>query len=100
MEILSSDPTHLGDGLDTKHLQLIGPQVFRPSDAPAFHTAITVILVSYILASSIMVFIYFWCRRLNTMNASRRAAPGYIKVEGQEFMDLTDRENPEFVYEL
>jgi ACS family allantoate permease-like MFS transporter len=29
-----------------------------------------------------------------------RAAPGYVKVENQEFLDLTDRENPEFVYSL
>ncbi|KAI0521927.1 major facilitator superfamily domain-containing protein [Xylaria bambusicola] len=79
---------------------LIGPQVFRPGDAPTYYTAITVILVSYILAVLTMVFIYIWCRRLNAINAAVRAAPGYTKVEDQEFMDLTDRENPEFVYEL
>ncbi|RWA06490.1 hypothetical protein EKO27_g8615 [Xylaria grammica] len=79
---------------------IIGPQVFRSGDAPEYHTAITVILVSYILAYLTMLFIYFWCRRQNSINASIRAAPGYTKMEGQEFMDLTDRENPEFVYAL
>ncbi|KAI1283994.1 major facilitator superfamily transporter allantoate [Xylaria sp. FL0933] len=79
---------------------IIGPQVFQPNDAPTYHTAITVILVAYILAYLCMFFIYFWCRRQNTINASVRAAPGYTKVEGQEFMDLTDRENPEFIYAL
>ncbi|KAI1346997.1 major facilitator superfamily transporter allantoate [Xylaria sp. FL0043] len=79
---------------------IIGPQVFQPNDAPTYHTAITVILVAYILAYLCMFFIYFWCRRQNAINASVRAAPGYTKVEGQEFMDLTDRENPEFIYAL
>ncbi|KAF2967771.1 hypothetical protein GQX73_g5829 [Xylaria multiplex] len=79
---------------------IIGPQVFQSGDAPAYHTAITVVLVSFIIAYLHMVFIYFWCRRQNSINASIRAAPGYTKVEGQEFMDLTDRENPEFVYAL
>ncbi|KAI0456908.1 major facilitator superfamily transporter allantoate [Xylaria acuta] len=79
---------------------IIGPQVFRPGDAPAYHTAITVILVAFILAYFVMIFIYFWCRRQNIAKASIRAAPGYSKIEGQEFMDLTDRENPEFIYAL
>ncbi|KAI3326224.1 major facilitator superfamily transporter allantoate [Xylariaceae sp. AK1471] len=79
---------------------IIGPQVFRSSDAPAYHNAITTVLVSFIVAFWTMIFIYFWCRRQNTLKASIRAAPGYSKVEGQEFMDLTDRENPEFIYAL
>lgn len=79
---------------------IIGPQVFRPNDAPAYHTAITVVAVATILAYLIMIFIYFWCRRQNAIKASIRAAPGYTKIEGQEFMDLTDRENPEFTYAL
>jgi ACS family allantoate permease-like MFS transporter len=47
-----------------------------------------------------MIFIYFWCKRQNAIKASIREMPGYSKLEGQEFMDLTDRENPEFVYAL
>lgn len=80
--------------------QIIGPQVFRPNDAPAYNTAITVVAVATILAYLIMIFIYFWCRRQNAIKASIRATPGYSKIEGQEFMDLTDRENPEFTYAL
>ncbi|GAW25287.1 putative MFS allantoate transporter [Rosellinia necatrix] len=79
---------------------IIGPQVFRPGDAPTYYTAITVVLVALILAYLILIFIYFWCRRQNTIKAAVRDAPGYTKTEGQEFMDLTDRENPEFVYAL
>jgi ACS family allantoate permease-like MFS transporter len=29
-----------------------------------------------------------------------RAQPEYVKLENQEWLDLTDRENPEFVYSL
>ncbi|KAI1751670.1 major facilitator superfamily transporter allantoate [Xylaria castorea] len=79
---------------------IIGPQVFRPGDAPAYHTAITVILVAFILAYLILISIYFLSRRRNIAKASIRMAPGYSKVEGLEFMDLTDRENPEFIYAL
>ncbi|KAJ2993297.1 hypothetical protein NUW58_g1880 [Xylaria curta] len=79
---------------------IIGPQAFQPGDAPTYHTATTVVLVSWILAYLILILIYFGCRQRNAINASMRAAPGYSKIEGQEFMDLTDRENPEFVYAL
>ncbi|KAI8953462.1 major facilitator superfamily transporter allantoate [Xylaria longipes] len=79
---------------------IIGPQVFRPGDAPLYHTATTVLLVAFVLAYLVMIFIYFWCRRQNITKASIRAAPGYSKIEGQEFMDLTDRENLEFIYAL
>ncbi|KAI0206144.1 major facilitator superfamily transporter allantoate [Astrocystis sublimbata] len=79
---------------------IIGPQVFRPGDAPEYHTAIVVVTVSLLLSQLIMIFIYFWCRRQNVAKLTQRAAPGYTKIEGQEFMDLTDRENPEFTYAL
>jgi ACS family allantoate permease-like MFS transporter len=45
-------------------------------------------------------FIYFYCRLQNKKKAKVRAQPGYVKLENQEFLDLTDRENPEFVYTL
>ncbi|KAI0407691.1 major facilitator superfamily transporter allantoate [Xylaria palmicola] len=87
-------------GNDTDEEQIIGPQVFRPGDAPAYHNAITTVLVSYIVAYLVLMFIYFWCRRQNAIKATIRAAAGYTKIEGQEFLDLTDRENPEFNYAL
>ncbi|KAI0146997.1 major facilitator superfamily transporter allantoate [Xylariaceae sp. FL1272] len=79
---------------------IIGPQVFRPSDAPLFRNAATVLLVALIVADLTLVFIYFWCRRQNKIKAAIRESPDYVKIDGQEFMDLTDRENPEFTYSL
>ena len=34
----------------------------------------------------------------NRKKAKIRAQPGYVKLENQEFLDLTDKENPEFNY--
>ncbi|KAI0472561.1 major facilitator superfamily transporter allantoate [Xylariaceae sp. FL0804] len=79
---------------------IIGPQVFRPSDAPQYHDAITVVLVCEFAAVVMLLCTYLWCVRQNRLKALVRGRPGYAKVEGQEFMDLTDRENPEFVYRL
>ena len=47
-----------------------------------------------------MVFIYAWCRAQNAKKAKIRAQPGYVKLQNQEWLDLTDRENPEFTYTL
>ncbi|KAI4113407.1 MAG: hypothetical protein LQ338_008181 [Usnochroma carphineum] len=58
---------------------IIGPQTFRPKDAPRYVPA---------------------GRHQNNKKAAFRARPDYLKHENQEWLDLTDRENPEFVYSL
>ena len=47
-----------------------------------------------------LAFIYWYCVRQNKKKAAFRARPEYEKLENQEWLDLTDRENPEFVYSL
>ena len=47
-----------------------------------------------------LLFIYWYYRRMNTKKVEVRSRPGYTKLENQEWLDLTDRENTEFVYEL
>ena len=79
---------------------IIGPQVFLAKDAPQYRPAIIVIIVCYGLCFLDLCFIYWYCKLENRKKAAVRAAPGYTKLEGQEFLDLTDRENPEFVYSL
>lgn len=79
---------------------IIGPQTFRPKDAPRYVPAEIVIICCYGVGLAIMLFIYLWCRSQNKKKAEIRAQPGYQKLENQEFLDLTDRENPEFVYIL
>ncbi|KAM0808743.1 putative Major facilitator superfamily (MFS) profile domain-containing protein [Seiridium cardinale] len=79
---------------------IIGPQVFQNKDQPEYRPAEITIIVCYLVCVLDVLFIYFWCRQQNKKKAAIRAAPGYQKLEGQEFLDLTDRENPEFVYSL
>ncbi|KAK6082123.1 AMP-binding enzyme [Seiridium cupressi] len=75
---------------------IIGPQVFQSKDQPEYRPAEITIIVCYLVCVLDVLFIYFWCRQQNKKKAAIRAAPGYQKLEGQEFLDLTDRENPEF----
>lgn len=79
---------------------IIGPQVFQNKDAPQYRPAEITICVCYFLCILDVLFIYAWCKRENRRKEKIRAQPGYTKIEGQEFYDLTDRENPEFVYSL
>jgi MFS transporter, ACS family, allantoate permease len=79
---------------------IIGPQVFQAKDAPQYRPAEITIIVCWSVSLLDILFIYLWCRYQNRKKAQVRAQPGYQKLEGQEFFDLTDRENPEFVYSL
>ncbi|KAI9692761.1 MAG: hypothetical protein M1820_009360 [Bogoriella megaspora] len=76
---------------------IIGPQTFRGDNyVPAEIT----IIVCWCINIVALLFIYGYCRLQNKKKAEIRARPGYVKLENQEFLDLTDRENPEFVYRL
>ncbi|KAH0155199.1 putative MFS allantoate transporter, partial [Aureobasidium melanogenum] len=79
---------------------IIGPQTFRPKDAPRYVPAEIVIIVCWALCILDILFIYWYCKRQNKKRAAIRASPSYVKLENQEWLDLTDRENPEFVYTL
>lgn len=77
---------------------IIGPQLFRDRDKPQYRPAEIAIIVCWAVCLLDLAFIYYWCKRENAKKAAVRAAPGYQKLEGQEFLDQTDRENPEFFY--
>lgn len=77
---------------------IIGPQTFRPQDAPRYVPAEITIIVCWCVCLGIMAFIYMWSKLQNSKKAKIRASPDYVKLENQEWLDLTDRENPEFVY--
>lgn len=79
---------------------IIGPQTFRPKDGPRYVPAEITIIVCWGVCLIDMMFIYWYCRRQNAKKAAVRAEPSYVKLENQEWLDLTDRENPEFVYSL
>jgi len=79
---------------------IIGPQTFRPEDKPRYVPAEITIIVCWAVCWLDLGFIYWYYRRMNKKNAAIRAAPGYTKLDKQEFLDLTDKENHEFVYTL
>lgn len=79
---------------------IIGPQTFRAKDAPRYVPGEITILVCWGVCLCILAFIYIYCKMQNAKKAKIRAGEGYTKLENQEFLDLTDKENPEFIYTL
>ncbi|KAK4545163.1 hypothetical protein LTR36_003714 [Oleoguttula mirabilis] len=79
---------------------IIGPQTFRPSDGPRYVPAEITIIVCWCVCLCILAFIYTYSRMQNSKKAKLRAEAHYVTLENQEWLDLTDRENPEFVYTL
>ena len=79
---------------------IIGPQTFRPSDAPRYLPAEVTIIVCWGLCLVDLALIEIFCRWQNRKKRRVREQPGYKKLENQEFLDLTDRENPEFEYSV
>lgn len=79
---------------------IIGPQTFQVKDKPLYRPAEITIICCWAACLVDLVFIWWYCKRQNKMKAVLRARHGYKKLERQEFLDLTDRENPEFIYTL
>ncbi|PGH23664.1 hypothetical protein AJ80_02270 [Polytolypa hystricis UAMH7299] len=79
---------------------IIGPQVFRPQYAPEYVLPKICVIVCWSLCLVDVGFLRWYYRRRNQKKAEARAAPGYFKVPNQEFLDLTDKENPEFTYQV
>ncbi|KAF4552471.1 MFS-type transporter-like protein 5 [Elsinoe fawcettii] len=79
---------------------IIGPQTFRPKDGPRFIPAEITIVVCWGLCLVDLGFIWWWCKRENRRKERERAVEGYVRRRNVEWLDLTDRENVEFVYTL
>jgi MFS transporter, ACS family, allantoate permease len=77
-----------------------GPQTFRPQDAPQYIPAEITLIVCYCVCAIDLGFLYWWLNFQNKKKAAKRAEPDYKKRENQDFLDMTDRENTEFVYVL
>ncbi|KAB8079008.1 major facilitator superfamily domain-containing protein [Aspergillus leporis] len=79
---------------------IIGPQIFRPQDAPRYVPAEITIIVCWGVCLFLIAFIWWWYRRQNAKKAQIRASPDYVRLENQEWLDLTDWENHELEYSL
>lgn len=47
-----------------------------------------------------MLFVYWWYVKENARKAEITSRPDYVRLQNQAFLDLTDRENMDFVYAL
>lgn len=83
-----------------QYSQTTGPQTFRPSDAPRYTPAEITIIVCWGACLVDLAFIYWYYRRQNRKKELAKLEAGYVKLENQEWLDLTDGENPEFMYSL
>ena len=79
---------------------IIGPQTFRAKDAPHYVPAEISIIVLLSVCILDILFIYLYLNLQNQMKEKKRKEADYVKKIGMEFWDLTDHENPEFVYSL
>ncbi|KAF2115221.1 major facilitator superfamily domain-containing protein [Lophiotrema nucula] len=79
---------------------IIGPQTFRAQDAPRYVPGEITIIVCWCVCLVDLAFIHWYCRHQNKKKERVRSEPGYVKLNNQEWLDLTDKENPEFVYTL
>ena len=79
---------------------IVGPQTFRAEDAPRYVSAEITIIVLFAACMLDMLLLFSYLVWQNRQKERRRQREGYVKQEGIEFWDLTDRENLEFTYAL
>ena len=65
---------------------IIGPQTFRPKDAPRYVPGEITIIACWGACILDILFIWWWTRRQNHKKAAVRAQPEYVKLENQEYV--------------
>ena len=68
---------------------IIGPQTFRPKDAPRYVPGEITVLTCWSVCLLDLVVIWAYCKWQNKKKERLRAQPGYEKLPNQEFLDLT-----------
>ena len=79
---------------------IIGPQVFRPKDAPQYRPAEITILCCWVACLADLLFIHFYYQRMNKKKSTVRAQAHYTKLENQEFLDLVSFPIPSLLFHL
>ena len=79
-----------------------GPQTFKGSEAPNYHSAKATLLACYIIGTICILGLFALYQHRNKIRDQKKAELGdkYIVPENVEFSDLTDKENLEFRYSL
>jgi ACS family allantoate permease-like MFS transporter len=86
---------------------IIGPQTFKSSDAPAYHSAYVAMLVGYIVKLVAVVVLYVYMYTVNKKRDREAAAAGVVNDVEEEkqavergMHDVTELDNPGFRYTL
>lgn len=81
---------------------MIGPQTFVETQAPGYAGAKTAMFVSYIVGAFAIAALLVIYRRRNVQREKKKQELGekYVIPDKIAFADLTDKQNPEFVYSL
>ncbi|KAJ6087045.1 hypothetical protein N7467_005959 [Penicillium canescens] len=79
---------------------IIGPLTFRPQDAPRYISAEIIIICCWGVSLLILLYIWWWYNKENRRKAAIVSRADYVRLENREWLDLTDRENHDFVYTL
>ncbi|ODV58979.1 allantoate permease [Ascoidea rubescens DSM 1968] len=81
---------------------ICGPQTFITSQGPSYYGAKTAMVVGFTTAFIVIGIMWAMDFFENKKRDKIKAELGekYVKVENSEFLDLTDKENPEFRYSL
>ncbi|KAJ5817991.1 Major facilitator superfamily domain general substrate transporter [Penicillium robsamsonii] len=81
---------------------IISPQTFQAKDAPGYMPAKISICVLYFVVTLDLCLIWWVAQRENRRRDLEKEALGdaYVVPENNAFLDLTDRQNPEFRYAI
>lgn len=86
---------------------IIGPQTFRDSEAPGYHSAYVAMLVGYVvkLLSVVALYTYMWCSNRKRDREAAARGPEEEEAMRREAVELgmrdaTELENPGFRYTL
>ena len=69
---------------DNHLLTYLGPQTFRPKDAPRYIPAEVTIICCWGVCLGILLFIHLYCVWQNKKKAQIRQSPEYVRLENQE----------------
>lgn len=79
---------------------LVGPQTFRAEQAPEYSSGVAAMLTCYCLVILLIGGLWGYCAWLNRRKTALRKEQAHEATNDlvEEWHDLTDQQNPRFVY--
>ncbi len=85
---------------------IIGPQTFKSSDAPAYHSAYIAMLIGYVIKLVSIITLYIYMYSVNKKRDREAAASGVGSIDEEKeaiergMKDVTELDNKGFRYSL